>query len=68
MPFADAVASGKSAGKSALNVGAASAPDAGPTNTLFAACVSSVSVMFAVKLSGLLTAIDRGVDSVTVTD
>ena len=68
IPFADAVASGKSAGTSALNVGAASDPDAGPTNTAFAACVSSVNVMFAVKSSGLFTAIDKGVDSVTVTD
>ena len=68
MPFAIAVASGKSAGRSALNVGAASEPEAGPTKTAFAACVSRVSVMFAVKSSGLFTAIESGVDSVTVTD
>ena len=62
------VASGKSAGNNALNVGAASDPEVGPTNTVFAACVSSVKVRFAVNASGLFTTTDNGVESVIVID
>ena len=66
-PFADAVASGRSAATSARKVGAASAPEAGPINTVLAPCVSKDRVMFAVKSSGLLTTTESGVESVTVT-
>jgi hypothetical protein len=68
MPLVDAVASGRSAGTNARNVGAASEPEAGPTKTLLATCVSNVSVRFAVNASGLLTTTESGVDSVIVTD
>ena len=68
MPFALLVASGRSAGTSVRNVGAASDPVVGPAKTELATCVSSVRVIFAVNASGLLTTTDSGVDSVTVTD
>ena len=66
-PLVDEVASGRSSATNARNVGSASEPEVGPANTVFAPCVSRVSVMFAVKASGLLTATASGVESVTVT-
>ena len=64
MPLVDAVASGRSAGTMARNVGATSAPVVGPRNAVLATCVSRVVVTLAVWLSGYAIANAIGVVSV----